>query len=169
MYPMNSYVFRDADLQSWKGLCHGVVTTMFPCRVPMVVRAWFCPPRSYDLFVDLYNVVRHAADGIVELMGLTHHGHMTCVWSRMGVSAMVLGPVRGLVRHAADGIVDLNGLIHHGHMTCVWSVGPCQPRRRRDRGMASHCPPRRRRDRGLMIKGTPKSYIYKLFLPPWAL
>jgi len=182
---------------------------MFPCRVPMVVRAWFCPPRSYDLFVDLYNVVRHAADGIVELMGLIHHGHttcgwsrmgvsamvrgpvrglvrhaavgvvdlnglihhghMTCVWSRMGVSAMVLGPVRGLVRHAADGIVDLNGLIHHGNMTCVCSVGPCRPRRRRDRGMVSHCPPRRRRDRGLMLKGTPKSYIYKLFLPPWAL
>jgi len=107
---------------------------MFPCRVPMVVRAWFCPPRSYDLFVDLYNVVRHAADGVVELMGLIHHGHMTCGWSSMGVSAVVRGPVRGLVRHAADGIVDLNGLIHHGHMTCVWSVGPCQPRRRRDRG-----------------------------------
>ena len=75
---MNRYLSMDQEsknrqyLLDFLGLLSEmVVTTMFPYRVPMVVRAWFCPPRSYDLFVDLFNVVRHAADGIVELMGLT--------------------------------------------------------------------------------------------------
>ena len=82
--------------------------------------------------MGLLGVVCHAADGIVELMGLIHHGHMTCVWSRLGLSAtwswtrpprrlrdrgldgtdpprsydLCVDPL-GLVRHAADEIMGL--------------------------------------------------------------
>ena len=49
-------------------------------------------------------LVNHAADGIVGLMGLTHQGHMTCGWSRMGVSAMVGDP--SVTVADAVGIVD---------------------------------------------------------------
>ena len=51
---------------------------MFPSWVTMVVRSW---DTSATVLGPVRGLVRHAADGIVVLMGLIHHGHLTCVWS----------------------------------------------------------------------------------------
>ena len=111
---LNSYVFRDLDRQNlqwlldyWSNLFHGVVTTMLPYRVTMVVRSWVSATP------------------------------LTGSWTWWDWSTTVIWPVCGLlgrVRHAAYGIVDLLSwrpyvaLSHNGpyekNISSCWKIFP---------------------------------------------
>ena len=53
---------------------------------------------SGDYGRPIMGSLRHAAYGIVDLMGLIHHGHMTCVWS-VGTCPPRRRRDRGLIRN----------------------------------------------------------------------
>ena len=82
----------------------------------MVARSWASSATVLGPVRGLNGLGRHAADRFVDLMGLVHHGHRTCVWAERDRPPRphdLFVVLVGLIRQADDRFVVLVGLVRH--------------------------------------------------------